>query len=62
MLLTNQNEKHTADFMADLHLDFEMSNLGLLHHYLGVQFKQCDGGIALWLGKVYRDIATEIQT
>ena len=24
-----------------------MSDLGYLHHYLGIQFKQCDGGIAL---------------
>ncbi|MCO5591687.1 hypothetical protein L7F22_045678 [Adiantum nelumboides] len=24
-----------------------MKDLGLLHHYLGIQFKQCDGGIAL---------------
>ncbi|MCO5603288.1 hypothetical protein L7F22_057437 [Adiantum nelumboides] len=24
-----------------------LKDLGLLHHYLGIQFKQCDGGIAL---------------
>ena len=47
MLLTGPNEKHIADFKADLNSDFEMSDLGLLHHYLGIQFKQCDGGIAL---------------
>ena len=38
---------HNADFKAELNSAFEMSNLGLLHHYLGIQFKQCDGGIAL---------------
>ena len=47
MLLTGPNEAHIADFMADLNASFEISNLGLLHHYLGIQFKQCDGGIAL---------------
>ena len=47
MLLTGPNEAHIADFKADLNASFEMSDLGLLHHYLGIQFKQCDGGIAL---------------
>ena len=51
MLLTGPNEKHIADFKADLNSDFEMSDLGLLHHYLGIQFKQCDGGIALCQGQ-----------
>ena len=47
MLLMGPNEAHIADFKADLNSSFEMSDLGLLHHYLGIQFKQCDGGIAL---------------
>jgi len=38
---------HVVDFKVELNSAFEMSNLGLLHHYLGIQFKQCDGGIAL---------------
>jgi len=38
---------HVADFKVELNSAFEMSDLGLLHHYLGIQFKQCDGGIAL---------------
>ena len=47
MLLTGPNEMHISEFKADLNASFEMSDLGLLHHYLGIQFKQCDGGIAL---------------
>ena len=47
MLLTGPNEMHIADFKAELNSIFEMLDLGLLHHYLGIQFKQCDGGIAL---------------
>ena len=47
MLLTGPNEMHISELKADLNASFEMSNLGLLHHYLGIQFKQCDGGIAL---------------
>ena len=47
MLLTAPNEKHIANFKADLHASFEMSILGHSHHYLGLQFMQVDGGIAL---------------
>ena len=47
MLLTGPNEKAIAKFKADLNASFEMSDLGLLHHYLGIEFKQVDGGIAL---------------
>jgi len=48
MLLTLVlNEMHVVDFKVELYSAFEMSDLGLLHHYLGIQFKQCDGGIAL---------------
>ena len=38
MLLTGPNEDHIADFKAELNSAFEMSDLGLLHHYLGIQF------------------------
>jgi len=47
MLLTGPNEMHVANFKVELNSAFEMSDLGLLHHYLGIQFKQCDGSIAL---------------
>ena len=47
MLLTSPNETHIADFKDELNSAFEMSDLGLLHHYLGIQFMQIDGGIAL---------------
>ena len=36
-----------ADSKAELQDSFEMSDLGHLHHYLGISFKQVDGGIAL---------------
>ena len=47
MLLIGPNEVHIPDFKGNLNASFEMSDLGLLHHYLGISFKQCDGGIAL---------------
>ena len=55
MLFTGPNEKHIVDFKADLHASFEMSDLGHLHHYLGIQFMQVDGGVALCQSK-YIDI------
>ena len=36
MLLTRPNEVHIGDFKAELNSAFEMSDLGLLHHYLGI--------------------------
>ena len=47
MLLTGPIEMHILEFKADLNASFEMFDLGLLHHYLGIHFKQCDGGILL---------------
>jgi len=38
---------HIADFKVELNLAFEMLDLDLLHHYLGIQFKQCNGGTSL---------------
>ncbi|MCO5568999.1 hypothetical protein L7F22_022704 [Adiantum nelumboides] len=45
LLITGPNEGHIAEFKADLNATFKMKDLGLLHHYLGIQFKQCDGDL-----------------
>lgn len=47
LLITRPNERHIAKFKSPLNATFKIKDLGLLHHYLGIQFKQCDGGIAL---------------
>mgnify|MGYP002775083318 CR=1 FL=1 len=47
MLFTSPNEKHFANFTADWHESFEMSDFGHLRHYLGILFMQGDGRIAL---------------
>ena len=47
MLLTGPNEMYIANFKVELNSAFEMSDFGLLHHYLGIQFKKCDGGYDL---------------
>ena len=41
------NEIHIAIFKVEVHATFELSNFDPLHHYLGIHFLQCDGGIAL---------------
>ena len=43
MPLIGLNKMHIDDFKVDLNLSFQMSNLGLLHRYLDIQFKECDG-------------------
>ena len=47
LLFTSPNEMHITDLKAELNASLEMSDLGYLHHYLGIQFKHCDGGVAL---------------
>ena len=39
MLFTGPSKAHIVDFKANLNESFEMSDLGLLHHYLGIHFK-----------------------
>ena len=38
MLLTGLNEDYIANFKAELNSKFEISDLGFLYHYLGIQF------------------------
>ena len=38
IVLTGPNEHHITNLKGELNSTFEMSNLGLLHHYLGIQF------------------------
>ncbi|MCO5592431.1 hypothetical protein L7F22_046433 [Adiantum nelumboides] len=45
LLIIGANERHIAEFMADLNATFKIKDLGLFHRYLDIQFKQCDGGI-----------------
>ena len=47
MLFAGPNETHIAHFKDKLNFAFEMLDLGLLHHSLGIQFMHIDGGIAL---------------
>lgn len=47
MLLTGPRENHIAAFKAELQQTFEISDLGPLHYYLGIQFMQTERGIFL---------------
>ena len=44
MFVTGTNEEQIEAFMAKLNSSFNMSNLGLLHYFLGMEFKQCNDG------------------
>jgi len=35
-MIIGPNERHIAEFKADLNATFKMKDLGLLHHYLGI--------------------------
>ncbi|MCO5587897.1 hypothetical protein L7F22_041849 [Adiantum nelumboides] len=48
MLLTGNNENENATFKDALRNTFEMSDLGLLHYCLGIQFVQSEDGIYMF--------------
>ena len=47
MSLTSNNEEKIADFKAKLRAKFDMSTMGMLHYYLGIQFVQNKHGIIM---------------
>ena len=48
VLFTGPNEKQISYVKVGLNASFEMSNLGILHHCLGTEFRQANRGIALY--------------
>ncbi|MCO5566892.1 hypothetical protein L7F22_020575 [Adiantum nelumboides] len=56
MLLTGNNENENAAFKDALRKTFEMSDLGLLHYYLGIQFVQSEDGIYMSQAKYLHKI------
>ena len=49
LLVTGPNEEKISAFIADLQHAFDVTDLGLLHYYLGIQFLHVEGGI--WLSQ-----------
>ena len=40
LIITGNNDDHIAQVKQELHVSFKMTNLGLLHYYLGVEIFQ----------------------
>ena len=41
LIITRNNDDHIAQVKKELHAGFKMTDLGLLHYYLGVEVFQC---------------------
>ena len=54
MLLISHNIGKFVDFEVDLRSAFTMSDMGLLHYYLGIQFMQNEKGIIMQQSKYLR--------
>jgi len=51
MLLTGTDADQISAFKSELRSTFEMSDMGMLHHYLGIQFIQREKGIFMLQSK-----------
>jgi hypothetical protein len=40
LIITGNNDDHIAQVKKELHASFKMTNLGLLHYYLGIEVFQ----------------------
>ena len=56
MFVTGTDEEKIEAFKADFNSSFEMSNLGLLHYFLGMEFEQRDDGIAIKQAKYIQSL------
>ncbi|MDM1625968.1 hypothetical protein HX072_24970, partial [Escherichia coli] len=61
MLDTGPDVDQFSAFKTELHTTFEMSDLGPLHYYLGIQFLQRDDGIVLLQSKYILKLLKRFQ-
>jgi hypothetical protein len=46
LIITGSDRNNIKSFKEEMAAAFKMSNLGLLHYYLGIEVKQCASGIS----------------
>ncbi|WVZ24171.1 hypothetical protein V8G54_002715 [Vigna mungo] len=56
LLITGNNEEAISEFKAKMRGDFEMTDLGSLGYFLGLEFSRVDGGILVHQKKYVSDI------
>lgn len=56
LIITGKNDDHIEQMKKELHAGFKMTDLGLLHYYLGVEVFQCPHDIFI----SQRKYATEV--
>ncbi|KAL0338248.1 UNVERIFIED_CONTAM: Retrovirus-related Pol polyprotein from transposon TNT 1-94 [Sesamum angustifolium] len=61
LIYTGNNEKMIQDFKEDMMKTFEMSDLGLMHFFLGIEINQEKEGIFICQKEVHGDSTQEVQ-
>ncbi|RVW24539.1 Retrovirus-related Pol polyprotein from transposon TNT 1-94 [Vitis vinifera] len=61
MLVTGSNVKLLADFKMEMQDVFEMSDLGIMNYFLGMEIYQCSWGIFISQRKICYGYSQEIQ-
>ena len=61
MLLTSNNEGKMANFNAELRATFDMSDMRMLHFYLGIQFIQNKHGIVMSQSKYVQKLLEQFK-
>ena len=56
IVYTGNNERMLAEFKKDMMQRYEMTDLGLLHHFLGMWIIQTDQGIFIHQGKYVKSL------
>ena len=56
MIYLGSSKSILAEFKASMMKNFEMTNLGLLHYFLGLEVKQCDDGVFVSQRKYATDL------
>lgn len=61
LIITGSNAKDIEDFKKSMMREFEMTDLGLLHFFLGMEIKQNNGGIFLSQQKYARNLMKKFR-
>ncbi|GAU32405.1 hypothetical protein TSUD_220940 [Trifolium subterraneum] len=61
LLITGRNEAHIREFKVDMMREFEMTDLGHISYFLGIEFQRTSGGLILHQKKYASEILKRFE-
>lgn len=61
LIYTRNDEKMIKDFKDDMMKTFEMTNLGLIHYFLGIKISQREDGIFISQKKITKSLIKKFK-